>query len=742
MSRGLACLWSCLLALPAFAAESTPHGTGVSPAPQFTGIRVGLGDRYKIGVWTPVWLTIRGGRAPLRCRLAVTAPDGDGAPSRVVTPAETPLEIRPESETTAAVFVRFGRIESRLTAELLCDGQAIARRSFDAAASAGPDRFLPALDSGHELLVTVGANAMGVEEAAAGREQEADMEPVVVRLGSVEQLPTQWYGYEGVDALVLSTSRPAIYAAMSAAQVEALDRWIRMGGKLLLCAGAAADRALAPAAPLAQLAPGKFQESAGLQQTATLETYCGSAAPIPLDANAGEIRAARLSQVSGVVEVREADLPLVVRTPRGMGQVVFFAADLDRPPLKNWAAREALVRRLLSLTTTAGDEPGPSGAVMHYGFHDMAGQLRKALDQFPGVEMAPFWFIVLLACVYVLLIGPIDYLFLRKVAGRMTLTWISFPVLVAGVSLGAYFLATRLKGNLVRVSRAEMIDVDTTRGEARGTAWMAMFSPRPQHYDLAPRITLPDGAAAPAARVLLAWLGLPGNGLGGMSRSSGPAPLGTEAYGFSPALDQILGMPIENASTRILTVRWFARCKPGVEADLASREQILSGSISTALPARLSRCMLAYGNWAYDLGTLEPGGAAQLGPSTRRSQLRTYLTNPRIVKEAGDKYRQETQPYDPSNVDLPYILQAMMFFESGGGSRFTGLVNRYQPFIDLTGTLEAGRAVLVGFAEPAASPLPGTELCNGDRRLAQPDDTRVVVYRFVLPVKRVVDGGR
>jgi hypothetical protein len=70
------------------------------------------------------------------------------------------------------------------------------------------------------------------------------------------------------------------------------------------------------------------------------------------------------------------------------------------------------------------------------------------------------------------------------------------------------------------------------------------------------------------------------------------------------------------------------------------------------------------------------------------------------------------------------------------------LVNRYQPFIDLTGTLEAGRAVLVGFAEPSAATRPGTELCDGSRRLAQPDDTRTIVYRFVLPVKRVVDSER
>jgi hypothetical protein len=715
--------------MPALAA--TPQAA----MPEIVGVQVGLGGRYKVGLWTPVALTVRGGNASMHCTLAVTVPDGDGAPSRVVTASEQPIEVRPDRETTVSVCVRFGRIDSRLTAELRSDGRLVARRSFEAAGNAGPNRFLPAIDASRELFVSVGSDSTGVEEAVAGRDPGGDTEPVVVGLGSVARLPTQWYGYEGVDALVFSASRPEICAALQPAQIEALDRWIRMGGKLLLCAGSTADRALGSAAPLARFAPGKFEKMVVLQQTAALETYCGSSVPVPLDSNSGELHVAELSQVSGVVELRDADLPLVVRTARGMGQIVFFAADLDRAPLRHWTSRGALVRRLLALAATTAEESGPGGAVMHYGFRDVAGQLRKALNQFPGVEMTPFWFIVLLAGGYVLLIGPLDYFFLRKVTGRMTLTWVSFPLAVLGVSLAAYFLAARLKGDHVRVSQAEMIDVDVTSGEARGTAWMAIFSPHPERFDITPRITLPNGRNARDAGVLLAWLGLPGNGLGGMSRSGGPSPLGAEEYRCSPPLDRMFAVPIQNGSTKSLTVRWFASCKADVAADLVSEEQFLSGWITNDLPTRLSRCVLAYGNWAYDLGTLAPGETSSLGPSARRSQLRSYLTNFRIIKEAGDKYRQETRPYDPASVDLPYILQMMMFFEDGGGSRYTGLLNRYQPFIDLSPMLLAGRAVLVGFVEPSAAMRPGTELWHGDRPLGQPQDTRWTLYRFVLPVK-------
>ena len=59
------------------------------------------------------------------------------------------------------------------------------------------------------------------------------------QVSDVERLPTQWYGYEGVDAVILSTSRPEIYAKLTAndARVQALDQWVRMGGRLVLCVG-------------------------------------------------------------------------------------------------------------------------------------------------------------------------------------------------------------------------------------------------------------------------------------------------------------------------------------------------------------------------------------------------------------------------------------------------------------------------------------------------------------------------
>ncbi len=81
------------------------------------------------------------------------------------------------------------------------------------------------------------------------------------------------------------------------------------------------------------------------------------------------IQAAKLADIQGIVEAREADLPLIVRTPRGFGQIIFVAADLDQGPLGKWSDRPLLLAKLLDLPPGRGEEPSDNAALMHYRLH-------------------------------------------------------------------------------------------------------------------------------------------------------------------------------------------------------------------------------------------------------------------------------------------------------------------------------------------------------------------------------------
>ena len=112
--------------------------------------------------------------------------------------------------------------------------------------------------------------------------------------------------------------------------------------------------------------------------------------------------------------------------------------------------------------------------------------------------------------VYLLLVGPGDFLLLRKVVGRTEWTWLTFPLAVVLVSVAAYALACWLKGSQIRVHQADLVDVDAASGRMRGTTWLNLFSPQTEAFNLSLEPERPDPkgpAAEPLPGRACGWAG-------------------------------------------------------------------------------------------------------------------------------------------------------------------------------------------------------------------------------------------
>lgn len=736
-----------LMLLPAVVYAQQPQ------PPEFVGISVGFADRYKAGVWTPVELTLRGGSQRVTGRVSVTVADNDGTACEVESAA--PCQVLPGQNTSVTLYVRFGHADNTsLHAQFHIDGGKPVSKTFETSLEADTEHFRDALTGSPSqgLIVHVGRNSATVEEVASLNKVQGQPRMVVARVTDVDRLPARWYGYEGVDTIVLSTSRPETYRTLTpeSGRIQAIDQWVRLGGKLVLCVGSQGDEILHKGSPLAQFAPGQFDRMVTLRQTSALETYAKSANPIPSSESGGKggFRVPKLSKVEGKIEASEADVPLVVRAPHGLGQVIFVAADLDQAPLGKWADRRLFAARLLD-QPTSDQATEENNLAMQYGFSDLAGQLRSSLDQFTGVHLVPFFAVALLVVVYILLIGPGDYFFLRHIVGRMAWTWLTFPLIVLLFTGGAYVTAYWLKGNQLRIHQVDIVDVDAA-GRMRGSSWFNVFSPRMETFDLSIEPRMPGGKAdgkvdakslgkAPdGARSLIAWMGVPGDGMGGMyrgaSRGGGPT-LWNGHYGISPSLDKIEGVPIQVWSTKSFTSRWWtdspSSTKP-VESSLVEEEPILTGTITNKLDIPLVRCFLAYDRWAYQLDTIEPGGSVELSPTSRRQELQTLVTGREEVVN-NQPMKHVAPVYNPSSRDPMYVLQEMMFFDAIGGARDTGLSNDYQGFVDLSGLLKAGQAILVAFP-PDRSEHCGARVLRDGKPINTGQDQHTTVYRFVLPV--------
>ena len=724
-SRSFLPVASAIALLIAICTASTALAADSSAS--ISGLRVGFAGMYRVGCWTPVEVELTGGEQDLQGRLELTVPDGDGLAS-VVSSDEITL---PAGKTSRALaYVKFGRLASTLKAAFVAGEKTLFSRTFVAGAEGSP--LARAWPASERLIVQLGA-PLGIEEVLIQQRRDAPDHATLTAIADSSELPTRWFGYESVDLVVLSAADEKLYAALARdpERLRALEQWVESGGELVLAPGPAAPRLLGAESPLVRLAPGKFDEFVSLRRTNVLETLAGGAIRIELKRGGG-LEVARLSDAQGTPDIHEGDLPLLLRSPRAFGRVTFLALNLAQPALAEWPGRTSIVKRLLGGPSAANDrddrEVGRAPAA-HLGLTDLAGQLRGSLDQFPQVELAPFWLVAALVLAYGLLIGPIDFLLHRQLTRRMGLTWLTFPFWVVLFSAGAYWGAGRLKGDKLRINQIDLVDFDAGSQRVRGTTWLNVFSPETASYDLSlsPRLAATDPAEP--VESLWSWLGMPGPALGGMEQTASLAANTLRAYRFSPALDATLGAPIPVWSTKSFASRWRCQASPRLEWSLTSGvDGVAAGRITSRLDAPLTDCFLVSGRWAYKIGELAPGQTVSIRPGEQRD-LQAVLKDFKIVKKEKG-LEQVSTPYDQAGFDVASILQQMMFYDAAGGRRYTGLANRYQGFVDLSDLLDLGQAILWG----ATTERPA-ELESEGRPLADASQRHWTFYRFVLPLE-------
>jgi hypothetical protein len=604
--------------------------------------------------------------------------------------------------------------------------------------------LVPTLHSTQELVVSLGA-PIGLDEAVTTIRRRADEAVQALNIRAPGSLPDRWWGYDGVDVLILSTSDPDFLAALPADQQQAIVQWVQLGGRIVICVGARGAEVAAADSPWASLIPGTFVEVDALRERSGLEGFTKVELPFdePLFQRNRPV-VTRLKDVRGEVLLEEASSaagrPLVIHAAAGLGQVTFVGLDFDHPALKDWKGRPRLLAALVQRGAAQRERTDREAhhGVTHLGYDDLVGQLRAALDQFRGVALVNFTTVSVLTIVYLLLIGPGDFLLLSRLGLPRHLTWLTLSVVAIGMIALAGVMNGQVHGQRVRLNQAEIIDIDLPTQTTRGTVWCHLYSPATRQYDVRLQVAAPAGIATTSPDGWLAWQGLPGDSLGGLE-SRQPALVGREPYSVSlggqqPAID---GLTVQIASSKSLSACWWSKCSLPSESKLAlDRYGLLAGEFRYPLPIPLADCILAHGEKLYRLGNLAPQQRVQL------ADLPPLNLEARLTQRRVEQSKDVSTPWEKDSIDIPRIMQMLMFHDAARGHNYTGLTHRYQPQIDLSEHVRLGQAVLVGRAESVVGTLRVPSTANGTRSVpttyplfADPDDTNTWTwYRIILAV--------
>lgn len=683
-------------------------GFGARGADGATVERGILSGHYKLGLWTPVNITLEAAAgASVSGVIELESIDGDGFANVVTSDLVT---IPAGGQARRQLLLRAGSQGGSIKLRF--------RSADDAAPLAEKSADLSAMLSSQELWVEVGANIRLID--AARTHEVADTAKIeVAQVRDLEELPTHWHGYEGVDVLVVSPADPGFRDRLRGnARVEALERWVAAGGRLVIVAGADSLRNASMTSttdphPLARFLPGELQsQEETLRQLEEVQVLANTSdrldinsLPLPVFANVPRER---------IRTTVQGGIPIRYEYNYKFGRVTCVPFDLDQPPFSNWGARGRFINWILGLPvgglSRSNDETG--GQLSHSGLTDISAQLRSGLDVYPAVSIIPFWVIALSILGYIILIGPLDYwlvkrgFFLRKksdAAPRMEFTWITLPIWVILVSGVAWWAASSSKGSNLHINELTMEDHDLSGDFVRSSSWFGIFSPAMEAYDVSLAGAQPANDGSVQAP-MVSWLGLPGRVLGGMATENTNIIGRAAAWNYGEDYASLAATPVPVWSSRIFTARWL-RQPQSAPLEVAVRSSVAgdaSGTIKNTSGHVLVNCLFAYKRWAFLIPRMEAGETISLSAVEVRRELRAELNNTRTTYSEQSKQMQEKfEAYDVLDRDVPQIARMMTFFDAAGGVGYTGLEDRYQQYVDLSEQVELGRGVFIGFVEDA-----------------------------------------
>lgn len=281
-----------------------------------------------------------------------------------------------------------------------------------------------------------------------------------------DTLPDRWAALVSLDLIVL---HDAPLDKLTTEQARALVDYVRRGGTIVLSPGltkgSLGPPVLAPVAPVRAGEPRVVSDLPGL-----------TAAHGPLRRPEPFLVHPILNgQPYGERIGRE-----IATFPSGFGRVHVLSFDLLRAPFDTWAGRRGLWSDLLGASPRwfAEDRAGFPGASTQKQRMEMFQQMARLINPYPS-----FLLILALAAVFILTVGPLNYLVLWKLRRTLllvvTVPGISIVFLVAIVALGYV-----LKGTATVVHSARLLTTRSGLDCAREIQLYSLFSPATRNYDL------------------------------------------------------------------------------------------------------------------------------------------------------------------------------------------------------------------------------------------------------------------
>jgi hypothetical protein len=357
------------------------------------------------------------------------------------------------------------------------------------------------------LLASLSRTHSGAATFPSSDGRNTTLRPATTHL-SPDLFPDNPLTLESITSIYLHSSRAA---ELKVPQVNALLAWVHNGGHLILGVEQPGDVNGAPW--LKGFLPCALGEVTLRKEHAALQEWLQAiksdeflvnkgripgrrsnqgnqpqsiANPFKALSGDGAFESAELPAVNAIVRdgsvlIGTENAPLAIQAMRGRGQVTVLLFSPELEPFRSWKNRNWFWAKLgdvpLEWLANANVQNSGSGSLdAVFGAMVDSKQIRKL----------PVGWLLLLLLAYLVVIGPLDQYWLKKINKQM-LTWVTFPTYVVLFSLLIYFIGYRLRSGEMEWNELHVVDVTPhgERSDLRGRVYCSAYSPANARYAVA-----------------------------------------------------------------------------------------------------------------------------------------------------------------------------------------------------------------------------------------------------------------
>lgn len=572
LQLGAALLFLSLLLSNLFSRPAAPaiaQDTGVTMA-----VTPYLGGYVKYGEWLPLRVSLSNHGDDLEAEIQ-TRIAGNSGDATYAAPAPLPAGARKEVD----LYVLPPTYGQSLIVQLVQGDRVLAEATVNLSTHPQNDYLIAAVASDPDAFALLNGLAL------PGRFQAS-----VIPL-SLGDLPERAEALRSLDCLILTDVDTT---SLTPAQGEALRAWVELGGRLFVGGGAGAQRTLLGLPEPLKLV--HLGDTVELSTLGSLADFVGEPIRVP-----GPFLAALPVAHEGRAVIAQARQPLLIQKAIGEGWVAYSALDPAASPFNAWTGTLPFWRDLL--------EPGsalPPNIPRDVPLRMLESeQMNYALSNLPALDLPSIRWLALLLGVYVLLVGPVNYLLLRRLR-RLDWAWVTIPALTLAFSIGGFGIGYSLRGNDLILNQISIIPLSPGSERTLARSYVGLFSPTRGDYDM--RI---DGGAHGSTHggALVSPLYL----------SYRPDPW-TSTGGASGGLDVLQGDPVilrdlginQWAMQTFQAETWLDTADLKLDADLSIEDGHVRGTLHNDLPRPLHEITLISGHRFAQLGDLDTGQTKEI----------------------------------------------------------------------------------------------------------------------------------